>query len=108
MFAPPELRAVHPLGKSPIIVDDETEAGASQTVAETSAIIEYIVEKAGGRFGPPDDRQGALRYRYFLHYAEGSLMPPLLIKLLDTAAENPVRPMRVTTASMTVHPLIAG
>jgi len=82
MFAPPELRAIHPLGKSPVIVDDETEAGASRTVAETGAIIEYIVEKAGGRFGPPAGGQGTLNYRYFMHYAEGSLMPPLLIKLV--------------------------
>lgn len=82
MFAPPELRAVHPLGKSPVIVDDATGAGASKTIAETGAIIEYLVEKADGRLGAPDDREAALQYRYFLHYAEGSLMPPLLIKLV--------------------------
>jgi glutathione S-transferase len=82
MLAPPELRTVHPLGKSPVIVDDDTNPGASRTIAETGAIIEYLVEKAGGRLGAPLSREGALKYRYFLHYAEGSLMPPLLIKLV--------------------------
>jgi glutathione S-transferase len=82
MFAPPELRAIHPLGKSPVIVDDDTGAGPSRTVAETGAIMEYVVDKADGRLGRPTDLENALRYRYFLHYAEGSLMPPLLIKLV--------------------------
>ena len=78
MLAPPELRAVHPLGKSPVIEDDGT------VVAETGAIVEYLVAKAGGRLGAPVDRDGALRYRFWLHYAEGSLMPPLLVKLVLT------------------------
>jgi len=82
MLAPPELRAVHPLGKSPVIVDDETAAGAARTVAETGAIIEYLVDKVQDRLGRPADTDGALLYRYFMHYAEGSLMPPLLIKLV--------------------------
>jgi glutathione S-transferase len=76
MLAPPELRQVHPLGKSPVIED----GGA--VVAETGAIIEYLVEKADGRLGPPAHRETILRYRFFLHYAEGSLMPPLLVKLV--------------------------
>jgi glutathione S-transferase len=76
MLGPPELRRVHPLGKSPVIEDD----GA--VVAETGAIVEYLVEKAGGKLGTPAERADALRYRQFLHYAEGSLMPPLLVKLV--------------------------
>ncbi|WP_174278733.1 glutathione S-transferase family protein [Sphingomonas bacterium] len=76
MLAPPELRRVHPLGKSPVIDDDGT------IVAETGAIVEYLVGKADGRLGPPADRDGALRYRFWLHYAEGSLMPPLFAKLV--------------------------
>lgn len=80
MLAPPELRAVHPLGKSPVIVDDEK--GVSRTVAETGAIIEYLVDKAGKALRPAGDGDDALRYRYFMHYAEGSLMPPLLLKLV--------------------------
>lgn len=76
MLAPPELRAIHPLGKSPVIEDDGV------VVAETGAIVEYLVEKADGRLGAPAHREDALRYRHFLHYAEGSLMPPLFTKLV--------------------------
>jgi len=81
MLAPPELRAIHPLGKSPVI-EDMTAAGATRTVAETGAIVEYLVEKADGRLGPPAHRDAALRYRFWLHFAEGSMMPPLLLKLV--------------------------
>jgi len=76
MLAPPELRRVHPLGKSPVIEDE------GRVIAETGAIVEYLVEKAGGRLGVPGHRDDALRYRQFLHYAEGSLMPLLLVKLV--------------------------
>ena len=76
MLAPLELRRVHPLGQSPVIEDD------GRTVAETGAIVDYLVEKAGGRLGPPAHRDAVLRYRHFLHYAEGSLMPPLLVMLV--------------------------
>ncbi|MFX7922460.1 glutathione S-transferase, partial [Acinetobacter baumannii] len=68
MLAPPELKRVHPLGKSPVIEDSDD----GRVVAETGAIIDYIVEKADGRFGPPPHRDAVLRYRQFLHYAEGS------------------------------------
>ncbi|HYZ49142.1 MAG TPA: glutathione S-transferase [Sphingomonas sp.] len=76
MLAPPELRRVHPLGKSPVLQDGDT------IVAETGAIVEYLVQKADGKLGPPAHREAILRYRFFLHYAEGSLMPPLLVKLV--------------------------
>ena len=79
MLAPPELKRVHPLGKSPVIED--TDAGGV-VIAETGAIIEYLVEKADGRLGPLAHRDSVLRYRMFLHYAEGSLMPPLLVMLV--------------------------
>ena len=75
MLAPPELKVIHPLGKSPVIEDD------GQVVAETAAIVEYLVDKSGN-LGAPQDRADALRYRFWLHYAEGSLMPPLLVKLV--------------------------
>jgi glutathione S-transferase len=81
MLAPPELRRIHPLGKSPLIEDTDSD-GRPRVIAETGAIIEYIVEKAAGRFGAPPEREAALRYRYFLHYAEGSLMPVLFVKLV--------------------------
>ena len=76
MLAPPELRRVHPLGKSPVVEDEGV------IVAETGAIVDYLVEKAGGRLGPPARREEVLRYRHFLHYAEGSMMPPLLAMLV--------------------------
>ncbi|CAA9504936.1 MAG: Glutathione S-transferase [uncultured Sphingomonadaceae bacterium] len=76
MLAPPELRRVHPLGKAPVIEDD------GRVVAETGAIVEYLVGKADGKLGPPPEREAGLRYRFFLHYAEGSVMPPLLVKLV--------------------------
>jgi glutathione S-transferase len=82
MLAPPELKAVHPLGKAPIIVDDGVDDGQTKVVAETAVIVEYLVEKAGGRLGPPTGHDATLLYRYFMHYAEGSLMPPLLVKLV--------------------------
>lgn len=71
MLAPPELRRVHPLGKAPLIEDE------GRVIAETGAIVEYLVEKADGLLGPPANREAVLRYRHFLHYAEGSMMPPL-------------------------------
>ncbi|MDB5691763.1 MAG: glutathione S-transferase [Alphaproteobacteria bacterium] len=84
MLAPPELRRVHPLGKSPIIEDPGSGPGTGEgrVIAETGAIVEYLVDKAGGRLGAPGHRDGVLRYRQFLHYAEGSMMPPLLAMLV--------------------------
>ncbi|EIF35255.1 glutathione S-transferase [Burkholderia sp. Ch1-1] len=77
MLAPPELRAVHPLGKSPVVTDD------GQTIAESGAIIEYLIDRYGqGRFAPAPGTPERLRYTYWLHYAEGSAMPPLLLKLV--------------------------
>jgi len=80
MLAPPELLAIHPLGKSPVITDGD------KTVAETGAIVEYIIETYGqGRLIPPAGSAERLRYTYWLHYAEGSAMTPLLLKLVFTA-----------------------
>jgi glutathione S-transferase len=82
MKAPPELLRVHPLGKSPVLEDAESPAGSPVKLVETGAICEYLVAKAGGRLGPPKDQAGTLRYRQFLHYAEGSVMPVLFTKLV--------------------------
>ncbi len=79
MLAPPELARVHPLGKSPVIEDTDD---GSRVVAETGAIAEYLIDKADGRLGPPANRDAALNWRFWLHYAEGSVMPPLLLKLV--------------------------
>jgi glutathione S-transferase len=76
MLAPPELRRVHPLGKSPVIDDDGC------VVSESGAVVEYLVDKARGKLGAPSDKCNCLRYRQFLHYAEGSLMPPMLALLV--------------------------
>jgi glutathione S-transferase len=79
MLAPESLKAVHPLGKSPVIVD------GGQVIAETGAIVEFLVEKAGGKLRPPAGTAEALAWTYWLHYAEGSAMPPLLLKLVFSA-----------------------
>lgn len=83
MLAPPELKKVHPLGKSPVITDGEA------VIAETGAIIEYIVGTYGeGRLVPAAGAPERLRYTYWLHYAEGSAMTPLLLKLVFSALPN--------------------
>ena len=76
-LAPPELLAVHPLGKSPVIEDGDIK------VAETGAIVEYLLDAYGqGRLRPPSRTEDGRRFTYWLHYAEGSAMPPLLLKLV--------------------------
>ncbi len=77
MLAPPELMRVHPLGKSPVVTD------GAITVAESGAIVEYLLEAYGdGRLVPPPRTEERRRFRYWLHFAEGSAMPPLLLKLV--------------------------
>lgn len=83
MLAPPELKNVHPLGKSPVITD------GGRTIAESGLILEYLVERHGaGKLAPPPDSEERLRYRYWMHYAEGSAMPPLLLKLVFDRIES--------------------
>ncbi len=83
MLAPAELKAVHPLGKSPVITDGEA------TVAESGAIIEYLLERYGkGRLLPAAGSPERLRYTYFLHFAEGTAMSPLLMKLVFDRIES--------------------
>ena len=76
MLAPDEMKRVHPLGKSPVIEDE------GRTFAETGLIVEYLVERYGPDLAPSRDSDLHWRYRYWLHYAEGSAMPPLLLKLI--------------------------
>lgn len=86
MLAPPELRAIHPLGKSPVIEDE------GQVIAESGAIIEYLVDRYDtGLLAPLPGMPERLRFNYWLHYAEGSAMPPLLLKLVAS---------RIATAPM--------
>ena len=87
MLAPAELKAVHPLGKSPVITDGDL------TIAESGAIIEYIVERYGnGRLVPPAGSPEKLRYTYWLHFAEGSAMLPLVMKLIFGRLETAPMP----------------
>jgi len=86
MLAPPELAAVHPLGKSPVITDGKV------TVAESGAIVEYLLDTYGqGRLRPPAGTADGRLFTYWLHFAEGSAMPPLLMKLVfDKVRTAPV------------------
>lgn len=85
LLAPPELTRIHPLGKSPVITD------GAHTLAESGAIIEYLIDRYGnGRLRPPPASAERVRYTYWLHYAEGSAMPPLLLKLVFLRLPRPV------------------
>ena len=88
MLAPPELLKVHPLGKSPVITE------GALTLAESGAILEYLVDKyGGGRLSPAHGTDERVRYTYWMHYAEGSLMPPLLLKLVFDRIEQAKMPL---------------
>jgi glutathione S-transferase len=83
MRAPAQVRGVHPLGKLPVIIDGDL------TLAESGAIVEYLVERyGGGRLAPAPDAPERLRYLYWMHYAEGSIMPPLLLRLVFDQIET--------------------
>jgi glutathione S-transferase len=87
MLAPAELRSVHPLGKSPVISDGDL------MLAESGAIVEYLVDKYGaGRLLPPPGTPERLRYAYWMHFAEGTAMPPLLLKLIFDRIEKAPMP----------------
>ena len=78
MLAPASLRAIHPLGKSPVIED------GGVVVAETGAVVEYLLDTydVDGKLRPERGTEAGRQYTYWLHYAEGSAMPPLLLKLI--------------------------
>lgn len=96
MLAPASLRAVHPLGKSPVITDGDV------TMAESGAIIEYLVDRYGaGRLAPAPGTPERLRYTYWLHYAEGSAMPPMLMSLVFNR-------LRTAPAPFFVRPVARG
>jgi glutathione S-transferase len=91
MLAPPSLRKVHPLGKSPVVVD------GGNTLAESGAILEYLVERydSARNFAPSPGTPEQLRYRYWMHYAEGSAMPPLLMSLVFSRLKKAPMPFFV-------------
>lgn len=86
MLAPPELKKVHPLGKSPVITDDHL------TIAESGAIMEYLLNKYDQGKLKPKSEEDQLRMLYWLHYAEGSIMPPLLLSLIFSKIETAPMP----------------
>jgi glutathione S-transferase len=95
MLAPPELKRVHPLGKSPVVVD------AGEALAESGAIVETLVERhgAGKGLAPAPGSPQRTRYTYWMHYAEGSAMPPLVLSLV-------FRRVRTAPAPFFVRPLL--
>ena len=96
MMAPPELRAVHPLGKSPVITDGDL------VIAESGAIIEYLLDRYGeGWLRPASGTPERLRFTYWLHYAEGSIMPLLVMSLVF--GKLPKQPM-----PFFVRPIVKG
>lgn len=93
MLAPKELKDIHPLGKSPLISVTPASGGPPKVIAESAVITEYIIKHFGPQLAPkeyPEGKEGEIgaetaefgRYRYFMHYAEASIMPPLLISLV--------------------------
>jgi len=103
MLAPPALLAVHPLGKSPVISDGEI------VVAESGAIVEYVIETYGnGRLIPPPGTPERRRWTYFLHYAEGSAMAPLLMKLIFDRVENSPAPFFVKPIARGIAQRVKG
>lgn len=97
MLAPASLREVHPLGKSPVITD------GALTLAESGAIVEYLVERYGnGRLIPAAGTPDRLHYTYWLHYAEGSAMPPLLLKLIFDQIEKSSMPFFVRPIAQSI------
>ena len=103
MLAPETLRQVHPLGKSPVITDDGV------TVAESGAIIEYLIERYGqGRLVPRVGTDERRRYTYWLHFAEGSAMPPLLLKLIFDRIESGPMPFFVKPVARGIARKVKG
>jgi len=103
MLAPPELRAVHPLGKSPVIEDGDLK------LAESGAILEYLAGRYGeGRLVPAEGTPERLRYTYWMHYAEGSAMPPLLLKLVFSRIESGPMPFFVRPVARGIARRVLG
>lgn len=103
MLAPPELRAVHPLGKSPVIEDGDLK------LAESGAILEYLATRYGeGRLVPAAGTPERLRYSYWMHYAEGSAMPPLLMKLVFKRIESGPMPFFVRPVARGIARRVLG
>jgi glutathione S-transferase len=102
-LAPPELLGVHPLGKSPVITDGD------RTVAETGAIVEYLIETYGdGAWQPAVGTHERDRYRYWMHAAEGTFMPPFVMHLVFTTTEGPPVPFFLRPVTKAVSGKVKG
>jgi glutathione S-transferase len=103
MRAPQELRAIHPLGKSPVVTDD------GKVIAETGAILTHILEAyGGGRLAPKPGAPENSRYAYWLHYAEGSAMPLLVNKLIFSVFPKRFPALLRPFAGLVSRRLLAG
>ena len=97
MLGPDSLKKVHPLGKSPVIQDQ------GRVIAESGAIIEYLIDQYGdGRLIPPPGSDERLDYTYWLHYAEGSLMPMMLLKIVFDRFAHPPMPLLMRPAAAVI------
>ncbi|MGB0514920.1 MAG: glutathione S-transferase family protein, partial [Wenzhouxiangellaceae bacterium] len=93
-LAPEALKDVHPLGKSPVLVDGDA------TLAESAVIVEYLARKYGdGDWAPAPEHPDYWKFSYWMHYAEGSLMPPLLLKLVFSKLREPPVPFLIRPIS---------
>ena len=87
-LAPPELRAVHPLGKSPVLEDE------GRTIVESAAIVEYLCEYHGGdRLVPPRGTDDHVRHLQWMHFAEGSAMTPILLRIYTARLGEAAAPL---------------
>ena len=103
MLAPPQLLAVHPLGKSPVIEDGDVK------MAESGAVISYLVDRYGaGRLIPPAGSAEYWRYIYWLHYAEGSAMTPLLLRLVFNRVANGPAPWPISVVARHIARTVDG
>lgn len=103
MLAPPALLEVHPLGKSPVITDDGI------TVAESGAIVEYLVDRYGAsRLVPPPGTPERRAWTYWLHFAEGSAMPPLLLKLIFDRVKSAPMPFFARPVARRIADTVMG
>lgn len=103
MLAPESLKMVHPLGKAPVLVD------GTNTLVESGAILEYLVEKYGdGKFRPALKTPESLRYTFWMHFAEGSAMTPLLLSLIFSRVASPPLPLPLKLMISPVAKMIAA
>ena len=92
------LKAIHALGKSPVISDDKT----GMTLAESGAIIEYLVQTYGKHLMPEQGSQAYWQYLYWLHFSEGSLMPPMVMNLVLSKMKDSPMPFFVKPIAKTI------